>query len=148
MLERIKKCRSQYQFSEKKRVQVAEKLAEGLVRRRGKKEGRNHSLVANTIDKTLEESTASFQDQTEKNFQGEALNLNIPKVRPLSTFDQQSSIRSLSHYRPSLPSIFTPSSHRILDLQEHKILKTLAKPYELSKYRNFYEKMEQVHGLP
>jgi hypothetical protein len=44
MLERIKKCRSQYAIegggtlSQRKRAQLAEKLAEGLVRIRGSKE--------------------------------------------------------------------------------------------------------------
>lgn len=30
----------------------------------------------------------------------------------------------------NLPCIISPASHRILDLEEHKLLKSLAKPYE------------------
>ena len=56
---------------------------------------------------------------------GVVLTLQIPGT--LSTIDSKS---GRSHSKRNLPLIISPSSHRVLDLEEHKILKSLAKPYE------------------
>ena len=63
----------------------------------------------------------------------------------LSTIDSKS---GRTHSKRILPCIISPSSHRVLDLEEHKILKSLAIPYEKSKNRKYYERLEQIKGLP
>jgi len=152
MLERIKKCRSKYAIegggtlSQRKRAQLAEKLAEGLVRVRWSKE--RQKVKVKRRDGSRQSSIGSLPDnnnigEDQSEMHGGALSLQIPAN--LSTIDSKS---GRTHSKRNLPCIISSSSHRVLDLEEHKILKSLAIPYEKSKYRQYYERLDQINGLP
>jgi hypothetical protein len=103
-------------------------LAEGLVRVRGSKE--RQKVKVERRDGSMHSSLGSLPDNpyrgdNQNEMHGGAISLQIPGT--LSTIDSKS---GRTHSKRNLPCIISPSSHRVLDLEEHKILKSLAIPFE------------------
>ncbi|TNV80297.1 hypothetical protein FGO68_gene11900 [Halteria grandinella] len=177
MLDRIKNSRSHYILqgpsTHAKKSLMAEKLADGLIKvpilfkHREERDHKSRAEINQSNLNLLNSSLTERQHSNQRSIITTSLiehPKHLLKPLPISTLSMHSdkTPSSRSHYQP--PPHHNPSlSHRtqsrsgcgigslqrvLLDIEEHRVLKNISKPYEKARAKELFERLAQIKELP